>query len=321
MSKIPKDVSLGILSIGTRILMKDVMDQYLRSLGDVKTYYASKLSVAVSSYQEKRPNIIFCEQTFQEGSALDFIQAIGGLSPNEDQYFVMATEAASDSLVTLAMEKNVDEIIVKPFSTENIHQVVERYLEKKKMAGLEWSKTLSSAKQAFREKRFQEAEELFVKAAKEQGDNPTVAMDCAEFFIYKKDLAKAHAYLDRILSATPENARALHLMGLVYKKSGKLAEAADRFLLASKVSPLNSHRNLEMAETYLQLAEEQVVQALKGDEENSNLILMRARYQLLRKDYTSVVVYLDAKKAFLSDAGKKEADFLTALSKKLGGIK
>lgn len=321
MVKIPKDKPLHVMSIGTRILLKDVMDQYLRSLGEVKTFYASKLSSALESYQSKRPHIIFCESSFQEGGLLEFLSGIGGIDPSADMYFVLATEQSSDDHVALALELGIDEILLKPFATENIHQIVERFLDKRAMAEQPWNKDLRAARAAFDEKRFQEAEELYAGTAKKHFSQPLVLMECGEFFLKRGNAQAAQALAERVLTDSPDNARALNISGGALKKLGKFREAAERFLRASKISPLNSLRNVELAETYMSMAEEQIVAALKTDNESSSLILTKARYQLLKKDYAGVVTYLDNKKAFLSEAGKKEAEFLVAAGKKFGGIR
>lgn len=321
MIKIPKDDPIQVLSIGTKILLKDVMDTYLRSLGEVKTFYAYKLSTAIETFQEKRPNIIFCEQSFPEGSALELIQFIGGLHPSGDHYFVLATETASNELVSLAVEKGIDEILVKPFATDNIHQIVERYFEKRALGNQPWVQDLRVARRSLLEKRFQEAEELMAAAARKYPENVNVMMECADFFLSRNYPQQAHGLLERILRDSPDNTRALHLMGLALRRMGRLQEAAERFLKASSLSPLNSLRNSELAETYVQMAEEQVQLALKSESENSSLILARAKYQLVRKDYAALVSYLDVKRAFLSDSMKKEADVFVAVAKKLGGIK
>ena len=49
--------------------------------------------------------------------------------------------------------------------------------------------------------------------------------------------------------------------------------------------------------------------------------LAKGRDLLLRKDYAGAVTYLDSKRAFLSESGKKEADIWVGCAKKLGGIK
>lgn len=319
--KFTKDQPLFVLSIGTRILLKDVMDQYLRSLGEVKTFYASKLSVAVDNYREKRHGVIFCEQTFPEGSALEFIDAIGGLDTASDRYFVLAAESSSDELVALAMEKGIDEILVKPFATDHILQIIDRYIDKRALGATDWAVDLRAAQKSYVEKRFQEAEELYGATAKKYWHNSGVLLDCADFFISRKQPQKAVPLLEKVLSESPDHVRALHLHGQALRRLGRFSDAAKQFNRASSYSPLNSVRNVELAETYIQMAEEQIHAALKGENESSSLILKRAQYQLLRKDYGPLVTYLDAKKSYLSEAGKKEADSYIALAKKLAGIR
>ena len=321
MIKIPKENPIQILSIGTKILLKDVMDQYLRSLGEVKTYYASKMSTAVESYNEKRPNIIFCEHGFPEGSALEFIQYIGGLDPSGDQYFVLAVEEPNDNLVALAVEKGIDEILVKPFSIDTIHQIVERYLEKREMAKDDWVNDLRNAKRSYLEKRFLEAEDLYANAARRHPNNAAVLLESSDFFLKRGYGNQAQVLVEAVLKESPENVRARHLLALAQKKQGQFREAAANFVRAQDLSPLNSLRRVELAETYVLMAEEQIQAALKAETENSALILTKAKYQLLRRDYTALVIYLDAKRAFLNDAAKKEADNLTLLAKKLGCIR
>lgn len=321
MLKIKKDQAINILNVGTKILLKDVMDQYLRSLGEVKTYYASKLSMAVESAVEKKPQIIFCERFFPDGGALDFIHAIGGLSRSADQYFVLATEEPSDELVALAVEMNVDEILVKPFSIDNIHQIVERYLEKKAGLNAEWCQDLRKAREADQAKRFQEAEELYAGFAEKHSSNIGILVEASEFFCGRRNYAMSAQIAERALKISPSNVPALNVLGLCYKKSGKFREALDYFSRAQALSPLNNLRNLEVADVHFQLADEQVSLAQKGDDENSNLIMLKAKIMYLRKEYSAAVTYMDAKRPYLSEMGKKEADNLSAICKKFGGLK
>jgi len=320
--KFSKEHPVQVLSIGTRILIKDVMDTYLRTLGEVKTYYASKLTSAIESYAEKRPAVIFCEYAFPEGGALEFIEAIGGLDTSADRYFVLACEeAASDALVALATEKGMDEILVKPFSTDNILQIMDRYLEKRAQAGLDWVKELRTAKTSYLEKRFQEADELYGAAAKKHWNNSGVLLDCAEYFLRRQQPQKCLPLLEKVLQESPEHVRALHLHGCTLRRLGRFQESAKQLMRANLISPLNTVRSMELAETFLSLGEEQIVLALKAESESTALILRRAQYQLLKREYAALVTYLDSKRAYLSEAGKKEAEAYSVLAKKLGGLK
>ena len=319
--KFTKENPVNILSVGTRILIKDVMDQYLRSLGEVKTFYASKLSTAVETFNEKKPALIFCEQSFPEGSALEFIEAIGGLDSASERYFVLAAEAASDDLVALAMEKGMDEILVKPFAIDNILQIMDRFLDKRNAQTADWVKELRAARTSFAEKRFQEADEAYGATAKKHWHNAGVLLDCADHFHRRNQPQRALPLLEKVLGESPDNVRALHLHGCTLKRLGRLQEAGKQFARANALSPLNTMRNVELADTYVAMAEEQVVAALKAESESSSLILRRAGYQLLRRDFGSLVTYLDSKRAFLSEAAKKEAEGYSTMAKKLAGLK
>jgi tetratricopeptide (TPR) repeat protein len=198
---------------------------------------------------------------------------------------------------------------------------VERFLEKRIASDNPWVKELRAARNSFEEKRFQEAEELYSKVAKNHFSNPAVLLECADFFLRTGNHQVALTLTEKVLTDSPDGVRALHIAGLAHRKLGKLKEAAERLLRANRLSPLNSQRNVELADVYLAQAEEQIAIALKGDNENSSLLLARARFQLLRREYAAVVNFLDAKKPYLSEAGKKEADFLVAASKKFGGIR
>ncbi len=319
--KFTKENPVNVLSIGTRILIKDVMDQYLRSLGEVKTFYAAKLSHAVESFHDKKPAVIFCEYSFPEGGVLEFIDAIGGLDTYSERYFVLAAESVPEALLALAMEKCIDEVLVKPFATDDVMQIMDRYSDKRELGTMSWVVELRAAKKALVEKRFQEAEELFGAAAKKHWNDNGVLLDCADFFVSRQQAQKALPLLEKVLQDSPEHVRGLHLYGNALRKVGRLAEAAKAHTHANNLSPLNTVRNVELAETYIAMAEEQVTAALKADSESSALILRRAQYQLLRKDYGSLMTYLDSKKAFLSEAGRKEAENYIALAKKMAGLR
>ena len=316
-----KKEPINILNIGTRILLKDVMDQYLRSLGEIKTYYASKLSVAVESFNQHQIHIIFCEEYFPEGSALDFIQAIGGLNVSADRYFVLATEEQSDSLVSLAMEKSIDEILVKPFATEDIAKIIERYIEKKENLKQEWCVDLNKAIVANEQKRFQEAAALFSGLLNSYPDNMPLLLEAAAFFYSQNRIEEASKILDRVLGVNPSNAKGLHLQGLCYKRAGKYKEALDSFYQSNLVSPMNSHRYADIVDTLLQMADERSAYALKADSENSALILARLKIMVIRREYKQAVQYMETRRNSLPGGERKEADIFLAVAKKMAGIK
>ena len=209
---------------------------------------------------------------------------------------------------------------MKPFSTDNVHQIVERHFDKQASFNVDWMKLLREARTALEEKRFQESEDLYANCAKLFSQNPSVLTECSEFFLKRGMDKMALQLAEKILVGNPGNVRALNCVGMALKGLGRFSEAVEKLMKANRLSPLNSARHLNLAEIYIQMAEEEVQQALRSEDASSSLILTKARYQLLRKDYSALVTYLDAKRGFLSDAGKKDADVLVSVAKKLGGI-
>ncbi len=321
MIKITKENPLQILSIGTQILVKDVMDQFLRSLGEVKTFYASKLPVALKTFRENRPQIIFCEQFFTEGGAIDFIQSIGGLSLDTDLYFVVAAETNSEALMAMAVEQGIDELLIKPFSIENIEQIVGRYLAKQEGQRSAWCKDLRAARNAEASKRFQESERLCSELLVKYKNDLNMVLACGELSLLRGKNELALDCAERGMKANANNARAMVLAARASKNLGKFREALVLLNRAANISPLNYQWMAEIADLYILMADEQVNAASRMATENGRLILRKARILFIRKEHASVVQLLENKRAYLSDEQRREADNLTAASKKIVGLK
>lgn len=319
--KLATDEPIHVLTIGTKILTKDVMDLYLRGLGDVKTYFASRLSLGVESFLQRRPSVVFCEHSFPEGSAAEFVDLVGGLSPGNRHYFVLAAENASQDLEALGTELGIDEILLKPFSADDVYQLMSNFMEKRRRQEPEWVSEICVARTSFFEKRFQEAEELFASAMRKHWQNSPAVLEGATFFLARNQPQAALPLVEKVLTESPDSARALHLHGCALRRLGRFQEAAQAFLKAAKISPANSVRNVELAETYVAMADEQIAQALRAEYESSALLMRKIQYMMFRKEYGALVTFIDSKRDFLSEAARKEADALATAAKKLGGLR
>ncbi|MCO5142452.1 MAG: hypothetical protein M9962_05110 [Oligoflexia bacterium] len=321
MDKFTKNNPLVVLNIGTKILIKDVMDQYMRSLGEVKTYYSSKLASAIASFHEKSPDIIFCEYTFPEGGALEFVRAIGGLDYALGKYFVLAADESDEKMENLALELQADEILVKPFSTSDVSLIVERSVEKKAAVKPDLAAALGPAKQAWLENRHQEAEALFMNLIKEHSSELPALFVAADFFLARGNFEKVRNICAYLLSKMPNSAKALYLSALAAKGLGEFETALELMKKASSFSPLNYLRDKELAEIHIGLAEESISNAIKYNSEQPSLILLRAQFYIIRKNYGALIKYLENKRAYLKDSDLKEAESLLSFAKKITGVR
>ena len=321
MVKANKEAPIHILNVGTKILTRDVMDQCLRTLGSVKTFYAGKLSFAIESIKEKKPHVIICEESFPEGNAIDLIEAIGGLSTSRDLYFALAVQESNESIMSLAAELGVNEILAKPFNATNVHTIVHRYVENRDAKKEAWQEKLCAARKLWDEKRAIEAEEAFREVYKEFPSQGSIVLELAEISLGRGQCEYAINLLKKLLEEQPHRARILHQLGLAYLQSGKPKEAVEVFEKAKWISPNNTRRYSLLADAHLAIADIELQEGLKIESDNTQFILQKLRFLLARKDYLSVINFADNRRPFLSEIGKRDADSMALLAKKMGGFK
>src|SRR4051812_19541910 len=94
---------ISILNVGTKILLKDSMDQFMRTLGDYKTHYAPNMASALRTFTENTIHIVLTEVELEDGSAYRLIQNLGGSnSIHDDLFVILALEERSPQLMALA---------------------------------------------------------------------------------------------------------------------------------------------------------------------------------------------------------------------------
>jgi len=316
-----KDAVVGVLNIGTEILTKDVMDQFLRSLGGIKTYYASKLSVAIETYVSKQISVVFCENEFTNGTIQSFLNQIGGIDPSDPKYIVLATKGASPELEALRKELNIHEILLKPFSTEDVHALIKRALQKVHGTPVDWELDLRVARDAEKNKRFQMADQQFHAMVKKYPNQPQALYELANYFMRAGRLDICEELVERAIMIDPNSARAISLMGSILKKKGNMVLGLQYLEEAQSISPLNSQRSYEIAECKILMAEEQLRKAITYDPYNSANHLLYIKLLTNRGQYAAAIKHVEAKSEFFNESDKREADVYVAISKKLGGIR
>lgn len=320
MALIPDDVTVSVLNIGTAVLVRDVMDQHLRTLGDVRTYYASNMTFALQSYSERHLDLIFCELTFPGGSAEEFIRRIGGLDATDNLFFVVSTAQDERLATALAEELSIDAVLMSPFSTNDIIRQVNAMLAKKSRDRSGWIDHLLEAKQAAKNRRVQEARSLYKELIKGHPTNEEVLFAAAKFYSAIPDYEAATDILTNIIALNPKSVRAKTLFGLLNVRKGDYVEGMRILEECQKVSPLCTGRALEIASCYVLLALRQARVALDTNNSSSMAILNTIKYLAVLQRYKEVVSTFERSKDVLSAEEKREAEYFVAVSKKLGNL-
>ncbi len=308
------------MNVGTRILLKDIMDQYLRTLGDYKTHYAPTMTSALRLFQESQIHIVISEVDLTDGSVYRLFKELGGTGTEDETYFILALEEKNQEMMALAEEIEADAVLVKPFSAADLKIQIERYDAWKSMPKDPWRLLVNEARFAVREKRFREAEENFREAVTSAPGNPAPLVKAAQYFISKPDFVTAEAMLKKALELRPKYVQALTTLGSLYLAQHNLEGADECFQRAQEISPLNPDRVVDMVKLYLERCVNACKNALRVDSGSAAARLLLGKLLTLNKDYVGSLRELDRVLPVLKDNAKLEAQTYAALSRKLGGL-
>lgn len=312
---------ITILNVGTRILLKDIMDAYLRSLGDYKTLYARDMASALRIFKESQVHIVISEVELPDGSAYRLLRELGGPTENDDLYFIVALEEKSDALLALVEETEADATLVKPFSASDLRVVMERYTTWKVMPKEPWRLFLSEAHHAYRDKRYSDVDAHYRDAIGAAPSNPVPLFKAAAYYLVKPDYALAEKLLKKALELRPGYVQAISMLGSLYFMQHDLDRADECFKRAQVLSPLNPDRGVEIVRLCLERCIEASRGSIRVDPNGTAAKLLLAKLMTIQKDYTGAVRELDKLTPLLrGEVPRLEAQTFAALARKLGNI-
>lgn len=321
-----QDTAIGILNIGTKILRKDLMDQYIRSMGDYKTYYAANVSWALRTLSEKKVDVIICEAELENGgSAFRLKQALPFEAVNT--YMIVAIDEVASSkdqagFKALAEEMDANALIASPFHADHIKSHLELYKLWVKDQQEPWRAQLRKALEYHQAKLDQQAAQSFLNAIKAAPGNAIPLCKTGIYFLGKNEFGLAEKYLKEALSCRPDYVQAMSVLGALYLALGKLDDSEKFLHQAQQLSPLNPDRLVKIGQLHLARAVKLNRTSLNLDGTLAQARLLLAKYLIVQKDYVTALRELDAvsQNPGISESDLKEVKGFSALARKLGGI-
>lgn len=311
---------ISILNVGTKILAKDVMDQYLRTLGDFRTHYAQNMSAALRVFGETNIQVLITEVDLPDGSAYRLVKELGGDKGLSDLYIILALESRSEPFLNLATEIEANAVMIKPFSAQELKTQIERYQAWKAMPKEPWVTLVEEAKMAVRDRRYRDAEIHLLDAIKVSPLNPGPHYKAGLYFLEKQDLGVAEKLLKKAIELKADYVPAMATLGRLYLQKRDLGKAEEMLSKAHAISPLNPDRLSDLVRMYLEQAVDICKTSLRVDPSEQAARLMLGKLKALQKDYVSCVQELEKVLPDLRDSARTEAQTFMALARKLGGI-
>lgn len=311
--------SVNILNVGTRILLKDSMDQLIRTLGDFKTYYASNMGMALKAHATHSPQIIISEVDYPDGCAYRLLKQLEWFPEMDKTYVILAIEEQRPELTALAEELEVHSVIIKPFNATDIKYELEKFQQWKKEARPKWHQLLRQGHIALGERRYKDAEQHYFDSLKADPNEHTSHLRVGQYYTSKLEFQIAEKFLKRSLELKP-GVESLSSLGSLYRKKKDYGLALEFFEKAHAICPLQPDRILEMIAVRSQLDIELCKDALKLDPGLGSARVMLSKLYALLQDYPSAVREGEIALSFVTPEQKSEAQTFIALARKLGSL-
>jgi len=313
--------SLTILNVGTKILLRDVMDAYLRTLGDVRTHYATNMASAMRTMTQSNVSILVTELDLEDASAYRMLKEIGGPGGFDDLFVVLALTEKNDALMALATEMEVHAVLVKPFANSELKKIFDQYRAWREMPKQPWELLIAEAHQGERERRYNDAEKDFREAMAIASNIPDPFYKAGMYYMRKHDYPSAEKLFSKALANKADHIQSLYAIAKVYIYQKELDRAEHFLEKVNQLSPLNPERTLELARLYLERASDSYKTALRLDPDAPGARFGLGKLLALLKDYPGCIRELQRATPTLKvDAQKKEAETFMALARKLGGL-
>lgn len=321
-----EDQAIGVLNVGTKILRKDLMDQYIRSMGDFKTYYAANMSWALRSMAEKKIDIIICEAELENGGSAYRLKQLMPFESTGTYMIVAIDEDASTknhaNFKALAEEMDANALISSPFHAEHVKSHIALYQHWLKEQEEPWRAHLKKALASHQAKLDQQAAQSFLNAIKAAPGNPIPLCKTGIYFLGKSDFSMSERFLKEALVLRPDYVQALSVLGMLYLMQGKFDEAEKYLQNAQQISPLNPDRLVKLGLLYLGRSAKMCRNSLNLDSAQTPARILLARVLLAQKDYVNALRELEplAVNKELSENESQEIKGIAALARRLGGI-
>ena len=306
------------MSVGTQILRKDLMDQYIRSLGNHRTHYAFNGQAGLRMVNEHPIDIIITEFELSDFSAFQMIRKIR-MTQERLIYYVLAVDEESPALHSIAEEMEVDAVLIQPFTAQDLKTYIDVF-KQKRATERSIATFLHQAEVAFGRKDFPRADKLYDLCLKLEPENSRVQLRAGLNFLSKSDYKNAQVHLKRSLELSPKSAAALSALAVLEMKSKSYKNAHEHFLTAQQLSPLNPERPISAAKNRMDWSADDLKKAFLKHPGDIDLEFEYGRILVFQREYSQAVQVFQHLRLPQGDPRTKEAQFLLQLASKLGSI-
>ncbi len=246
------DSSLKILIVDDKVNMRRTIRNLLKKIGYQNIAEADDGDTALVKLESGSYDFILCDWNMPRMNGNELLRAIRENPNLKNMPFLMITAEMNEATVAAAIEDEVDDYILKPFTPGILQEKMEKIL-KVKVAPSPIDTHLNLGQAYLQSRLFKEALEEYKKALKINPKSPRVMLAIAQVYESSGEIEKAKELLQQAVKLSPKFVKAHEALAAIFLAQDEIDKAKSHLGTAVAIAPRNIERQMEYGKTLLKV--------------------------------------------------------------------
>ena len=300
--------------------LRAILVHHLKKIGFQNVIHTYNAYEAMSKMFSTKANIssVICNMELPLMSGIEFLQELRETNELKRPPFTMTISTPSKAHIMYALENGVDEILVKPYTLNDIAPKLQSAF-KKFYNPNNPERIYELSKYHLRKQDYEKAKIIYELLRKTNPDSARPLVGIAKCLVYQDRISEAISILDEAIAKNPYYVHAFSLKGEILFNQNDLLQGLENFKKAIQLSPLNPFRYEKTVDIILKLqkyddAIEILNLAIQNKLDFPPIYHSLSKLYYIKKDYKLAIKYI--KEALISEPNSTVYLNLLAISYK-----
>ncbi len=319
--KIPSRINTDeyLIVIEPQQELRAILVHHLKKIGFQNVIHTYNAYEAMSKmFSTKNISSIICNMELPLMSGIEFLQELRETNDLKRPPFTMTISTPSKAHIMYALENGVDEILVKPYTLNDIAPKLQSAF-KKFYNPNNPERIYELSKFHLRRQDYEKAKIIYELLKKTNPESARPLVGIAKCLLYQNKTSEALSILDEAIAKNPYYVHAFSLKGEILFNQNDLLQGLENFKKAIQLSPLNPFRYEKTVDIILKLqkyddAIEILNLAIQNKLDFPPIYHSLSKLYYIKKDYKLAIKYI--KEALISEPNSTVYLNLLAISYK-----
>ncbi len=319
--KIPSRINTDefLIVIEPQQELRAILVHHLKKIGFQNVIHTYNAYEAMSKmFSTKNISSVICNMELPLMSGIEFLQELRETNDLKRPPFTMTISTPSKAHIMYALENGVDEILVKPYTLNDIAPKLQSAF-KKFYNPHNPERIYELSKYHLRRQDYDKAKIIYELLKKTNPESARPLVGIAKCLIYQNKISEAISVLDEAIAKNPYYVHAFSLKGEILFNQNDLIQGLENFKKAIQLSPLNPFRYEKTVDIILKLqkyddAIEILNLAIQNKLDFPPIYHSLSKLYYIKKDYKLAIKYI--KEALISEPNSTVYLNLLAISYK-----